>query len=432
MKKAYLYIALIAVALLFSGCNMRTIDQMYHVPKRSESYTNLQSQIDKAMTQAEFNAPISGENRQSVQMADLDGDGESEYLVFAKSNGEKPLHVYIFDGEDGKFTLADTLSSAGAAFQQVEYVQIDGRKGMEVVIGRQVSDQVSRTVNVYSMVNGKMQEILSANTTRFVCQDMDRDGNSEIIMFRPSNSVGENGIAEMYRMHDGEMKNYAHAMLSVPSDKIRRIVVSKLASGESAVLVAGDLGENTIVTDVFSVIDGAFSNIISSGIQTSRDEAIYADDIDDDGVMELPALITMNMPEGSAPASRQYLIRWYALESDGTQIDKMFTYHNYDGGWYVRLDSKLAGNMAVVAKGSSCEFYVWDQMVVKKIMTVHALTGQKREEQAVINNRFVLHRTESTVYCGELEVASAAYGMNKDTLINAFQLIQQDWYTGET
>lgn len=432
MKKAYLYMALLAAALLFSGCNMRTIDQMYQVPKRSESYTNLQSQIDKAMSQAEFNAPISGENRQSVQMADLDGDGESEYLVFAKSNGEKPLQVYIFDGEDGKFQLADTISSAGTAFQQVEYVQIDGKEGLELVIGRQVSDQVSRTVNVYSMSGGKMQELLSANTARFVCQDMDNDGSSEIIMFRLSNSGSDNGVAELYRMDNGEMKILAQAMLSVPSDNIRRIVVSKLVTGEPAVFVAGDSAENTIVTDVFTVVDGAFSNITSSGIQTSRDETIYADDIDDDGVMELPSLITMTMPDGVSPALRQYLIRWYALEADGTQVDKMFTYHNYDAGWYVQLSGDLAGDMVVVAKGSSCEFYVWDHGEAKKIMAVHALTGQKREEQAVINNRFVLHRTESTVYCGELEVASATYGMNKDNLIKAFRLIQQDWYTGET
>ena len=65
-------------------------------------------------------------------------------------------------------------------------------------------------------------------------------------------------------------------------------------------------------------------------------------------------------------------------------------------------------------------------------MTIHMLTGQKREEVAQEGNRFVVYRGESVVYAANLEVASAAYNMTKDSLINAFHLILQDWKTGET
>ena len=65
-------------------------------------------------------------------------------------------------------------------------------------------------------------------------------------------------------------------------------------------------------------------------------------------------------------------------------------------------------------------------------MTIYVLTGQKREEQAQINNRFVIYRTESTVYAADIEVISATYGISKETLISSFQLILQDWKTGET
>ena len=75
-----LLLLLLAVCLL-SGCNMRTIDELYCLPKRSEAYNNLQSQIDKAMVGYEYCAPLSGENRQRVQMVDLNGDGEEEYLL---------------------------------------------------------------------------------------------------------------------------------------------------------------------------------------------------------------------------------------------------------------------------------------------------------------------------------------------------------------
>ena len=178
----------------------------------------------------------------------------------------------------------------------------------------------------------------------------------------------------------------------------------------------------------------SFSNESGTSVQTLRNYYVYADDIDDDGILELPSLITMKLPNQTNSNANQYLIRWYAMDSDGSEIDKLYSYHNYVGGWYMRLDSELAPRMCVLQQGNAYEFYIWDEAynASEKIMTVYVLTGQKRDEQATIDNRFVLHRTESTVYAANLEVASASYGISKDGLINSFRMILQDWNTGET
>ena len=60
------------------------------------------------------------------------------------------------------------------------------------------------------------------------------------------------------------------------------------------------------------------------------------------------------------------------------------------------------------------------------------LTGQKREEQAVANNRFVLYRTDTTVYAAKLDVASAAFGIDQEMLTESFHMIAQDWSNTES
>ena len=82
MKKRILLICALMAALLLSGC-ARTIDELYSPPKRSEEFSRLQAAIDIAMAGLNYSAPLSGEHQQAVQMADLDGDGSDEYLVFA-------------------------------------------------------------------------------------------------------------------------------------------------------------------------------------------------------------------------------------------------------------------------------------------------------------------------------------------------------------
>ena len=160
MKKRILLLVLLT-ALLLSGCAMRTVEEMYTPPKRSEEYKELQAAIDTAMYGLTFSSPQSGENQQTVQMADLDGDGTDEFLVFAKGASEKPLQVLIFQqDEEGNVRTMDTIGSNGMAFEQVEYVEFDDNPGCELIVGIQVSDQVLRSVAVYSFHNGDAEQLL--------------------------------------------------------------------------------------------------------------------------------------------------------------------------------------------------------------------------------------------------------------------------------
>ena len=155
MKKRILVLLSLLFTLLLTGCAMRTVEEMYALPKRSEEYRELQAAIDTAMYGMTFSSPQSGEHQQTVQMADLNGDGLDEYLVFAKGATEKPLQVLVFQqDETGRCRTLDTIGFNGQAFEQVEYVDFDDQPGKELIVGFQVSNQVLRSVAVFTFRNG--------------------------------------------------------------------------------------------------------------------------------------------------------------------------------------------------------------------------------------------------------------------------------------
>ena len=433
--KITLVIALIAATLC--GCSVHTISDLYCLPMRSEEYTGLQTVIDQIMTGREYSAPISGENRQSVQSADLDGDGKVEYILFAKSQDEKPLQIFIFSLVGEEYILFDTIACNGSSFEQVEYVQMNEKPGLEIVVGSQVSNQVLRTVSIYTLVNNQIEQVMSSSYTKFLCGDLDKDKLSELLVLRPSTADPNNGIAEMYGFEGSVITRSAEVNMSGSAESIKRIMLGKLNDGVRAMYVASSVDNNTLITDVYAVVNGIFTNVSLSNesgtsVQTLRNYYVYADDIDDDSVLELPSLITMKTKEDS-DAERQYLIRWFALTSQGREVDKQYTYHNFVGGWYVQLDKSIAQRITVTQMGNSYEFSLWNPTLTeaKTLYTIYILTGQKREEQAVSDNRFVIYKTDTTIYAGNLEVASAEYGISKESLIQSFQLILQDWKTGE-
>lgn len=418
---------------------MRTVHELYQLPKRSEEYNNLQSAIDSVMNGLEYCAPLSGEHPQTVQKADLDGDGIPEYLLFAKGSTEKPLHILVFRSVNNEYVLSDTIQSAGAAFDVVHYARVDDHPGYELIVGHQVSDQITRSVTVYTFENGKSSVLMNANYTKFVTCDLNADGRTGLLILRPGEAIEENGVAESYYYDNGAMERSNEVSMSQPVDRIKRIITGYIHGGSSAVYVASAVGESAIVTDVFTLIENRMSNISFShgsgtGVQTLRNYYVYADDIDEDGVVELPDLHTMRLPFGDSSSAVQYVIRWYAMTAEGDEVDKKYTYHNFLGGWYLTLDSAWAQRLAVVQQGNMYEFYIWndDISVAEKVMTIFALTGDDRDEEAMLHNRVVLYAGDNITYAVNLEVASAAYHITKDTLQKSFHLIHHDWKNGET
>ena len=439
MKKRMVLLAAMLAAVLLSGCALSTVEEMYALPKRSKEFRELQAAIDTAMYGMTFSSPQSGDNQQTVQMADLNGDGVEEYLVFAKGATEKPLQVLIFQqDETGKCRTMATIGFNGQAFEQVEYVEFDDKPGYELVVGIQVSDQVLRSVAVYSFGSGDAELLLLNSYSKMLACNLSGDRN-ELMVLRPGEEETERGMAVLYGYENGQIVRSVETELSEHTSQIRRIMTGKLQDGTNAVFVTSSSGENTIVTDIFTVKDGNFTNISYSreadtSVGTLMNYYVYAEDIDSDGILELPGLISMKAVDNWRDNEQKFLLRWYAMDSDGWEIDKMYTYHNYPGGWYVQLDSTWASRVTVEQDQRAYQFYVWDEsyQTADPLFTLYTFTGNDRDEVAVQDGRFALYRSEGVAYAAQLELAAPEYGITEKSLTESFHLIRQDWQTGET
>lgn len=440
MKRRMLAVWVLLAAALLGGCAMRTVDAMYAIPKRSAEYKNLQSAIDSAMYGLTYSAPVSGEHQQSVQMADLDGDGQEEYLVFAQGTADKALQILIFyQTEDGTCRLGPVIESTGSAFERVEYVQMDESSGYELVVGRRVSDQIPRSLAVYSFSQGDPELLLMVGYSRFLACDLDENGMGELLVLLPGDINGGKSAAVLYSTENGNVERSVEVEMSEDSSRIKRMSLGSLQDGRSAVFLSMLTDEDTITTDVLAVRDGKFSNItgvqeLDTSVKTVRNYYVYAEDIDEDGVMELPYLVSAKKLSTSTDDQQKCLIRWFAMDIQGREVDKMYTFHNYLGGWYLELENPWAPRVTVEQNGGEYTFYAWDESYreADRLFSITALTGADREEAATADGRFALLRSEGVVYAGRLEEDAFVYDITEEQIINSFRLIQQAWKTGET
>ena len=437
-RRILLLLCGVLTALLLSGC-ARTIDELYSPPKRSEEYSRLQSAIDIAMAGLEYSAPLTGEHQQAVQMADLDGDGTDEYLVFAKGNSDKPMQILIFAQHDGDVQISEIITSNGSAFELVQYEDIDGKPGVELVVGRQVSEQLMGSVSVYSFSSGRAERLLNAGYSKLLTLDMGGSEQKELFLVQRGESDQANAIAVLYRYRAKSMVRSVEVELSRPANSVKQVSAGKLQCGTQAVFVSSSTEESSIRTDILMLQDDRLRTVPVMGplletVQTLSNYYVFAEDVNDDGIMEIPSLVPVRPLTTSWNEEEHHLVRWYSVDQEGAITDKLHSFHNFSDGWYLQLDREWINNLTVNQVGSTHAFYMWDDTtgVAVPVFTIYALSGSDRQTQATEDGRFALQSSTDVIYAARLEVGAGDYGFDEEYLRTGFHLVHQEWNSGVT
>jgi len=428
--------------LVSTGCSSRTLDELYTLPKQSDAYVDLQKRIDEVLaTGAVYCGPVSGTNQQPVQLVDLDGDGEDEAVVFLKASGDSPLKTYVFARQNEGYVTGGVVSGDGACFDTVEYAQLDGEPGLEVVIGRRLNGQVLKSLSAYKYHEGQMIEMVSSQYSEFRVSDLDDNSKEDIVVFRLENEEWA-GVAELYRCKDGRMLCEYKAGMSVGAKQIRRILAGDLEGDVPAFFVSSSYEENATITDVFAMVDGVFKNVaIASqrefGVQIVQNDNVYATDIDADGTVELPSIHVL--PSYVAGEEAQWIIEWYGLTSKGNLKSKMWTYHNYSDGWYLKLPVHWRNGISIRVEMDDLGTTVYTvskwidydnepQMVVE----IHAVTGKNDARQTLEEGEFLLAEKGDTSYIALLGQCDWAQELTQEDLTDMFRFIYGDWNWNKT
>ena len=198
--------------------------------------------------------------------------------------------------------------------------------------------------------------------------------------------------------------------------------------------VASACNESAVITDIFAIRDGTFSNIsqssdLGTSMQTLRNYFVYAEDLDNDGVLELPSLVSMRYN-----TTEQNLVRWFSVDINGKETNKLYTFHNLEDGWYLELESDWIDRFSADKNENIYTFYMWNNSygAAIPVFTVYELTGKNRDIEASEKNRFPLYRGEDVVFAGKMETGSAIYGMTENYLRSSFHLIRQNWKSSES
>ena len=431
IRKVGLLYGAMLLALLLSGCVKTSVEELMALPQLPMQYTELSKQLDELIKSGyEYAAPLTGQNIQSVQMVDVNNDGNDEAMAFFRlPTDEKQLKIFVFGRTKDSYTRLCTIESAGTGIDSVYYRDMTGDGKMEMIVGWKISADV-QTVAVYSLGTDP-SVLMRSGYARFSIEELTDNGVPNLLLFRTDNEG--NSVAEFYTWHDEAMSvSYRCALSSDMAELSRGSVVSgKLTEdGLSAVFVTGINNQGMAVTDILTYQKELGLVNVALDAATGRSKAVYnycqirPQDIDDDGLIELP------VPASTDDTANQTggVISWFNYDDHGEREWARDTYHCPNADWYFTLPEDWHGTVsAAVVESASNETCVVLQVNNENVLAIYSISGENRESRVSRNNYLILAQRPAILYAGELLAAAEKYGADQYLLYRSFHLITNFW-----
>lgn len=442
-EKTICLAAAISLVLILGGCMFNSSpEDMYELPQLPDEYNALRQEIDDILaTGAEYAAPTSGTNIQSVQLVDLDGDGVEEALAFFRQpTEEKPLKIYIFRAEEEGYRQVALIEGSGTAIYSIRYLDMNGDGIKEILVGWRISTEL-QAIGVYDIRNFDPRTVMFSLYSRYETLDLDQDGMEELVILR-SDTEG-NSVAECYDWVGPSLEIGSQASLSMTMAELKSVDQGFLRGGEPALFVTGVSEDTRAITDILICRgEEGIANIVlsdSTGVSSEifRNISLEPTDIDGDGVTEVPMPVVL--PSTNQEGGELYWqVYWRNYNSKGQAEIAASTYHNTTEGWYLILPDAWEGQIAlrqiVGTEERETIFSYFDAASQSYVdfLGIYAITGGSREYKAASNGRFVLKRQADTIYSAVFYPEGENWRgiIDQEELNQRFRLMVKEWVSG--
>jgi len=319
MKKI-IFIGVLVVTMIFSAaCTSNILDtkSLLKAPKISNKYIEIQNTLDDLFNDYSLVTPKNAVNKESVYLLNLYGDEKEEAIIFLRDNLSYKIKIVLLErGASENWKEKNIFSGIGDNINRVDFRDLDGDGKNEMIIGWEGSTLIDRGISVYTIKKDKLVEVFNKNYTAYTIEDLDVNGNDELVIINLDKSKGranavlydlDTDTKSMYYVDQVNMDGYVNGYYNVTSGYV--------SLTQKGVLIDVNVGAHSSYTDLIVYQSGRLRNLFYNEIWeytdlTFRPYSIKSTDIDGDGIIEIPLLRIPKGYEETPSIEIPYITSW--------------------------------------------------------------------------------------------------------------------------
>lgn len=416
MKKKIFIAVFLFFCLTLSGCSVDvvgSVDSLMRPPKLNGESSYLQKAFEDNVGTSKsiiMKTPMSGDNRSSYLLFDIDNDNSQEAIVFYSDPAvDEFAYAGFFKQVDSDWVSIASIKGRGDEIYEVDFADINGDKKYEIIISwtslLKSEDDVlnaiggnKRISTVYSYDGSSVKLIHSQPFTKMIFDDFNNDKSDELFFVNIDFSNQKKktlGQIIVFNKDFSILQNKTFTMSSFID--VFNIVTDTVLDNENShtrIYVDGAISESGVITEIidikhfpFEISLPLYESNISDTPLTLRDARTFSKDIDNDGIVEIPTSESLpggiRVTEDSDEHSPVYLTVWSEFK-DGQMLLKNKCILNNTYNYMFIFNENWIGKFTAVynVKNATLTFYELDynSTLGNEIFTLKAFPELKWKE----------------------------------------------------
>ena len=372
MKQLTKMIALIfSLIFVFAGCNsLGNISRNLTAPQPSGVYHDImQGLIEVTGKNPNLVYARSGKYLSSIVAEDIDGDGGLEAVAFYRTvtdDKSSVIHVnYIInDHEADKWISVSDIELSYTGLESVEFADMDGDGCSEIIVGLIPINSLNFDIIVFKFDEGALIPIFQKQYTTYTVYKANDKGSNYLVTVR-LNTEEKHSVATVYAYSDGVMVPTSQCTLDGEVTSYDTPIITKTVGSKNAILIdavksSGMITE--VLTNIDTVITAPYNDAVTGHNETTlRNSTTRCLDYNQDGSYEVPFNVKLPTPISLSESDGVYLVTWKNFNGSGFN-DLANTTINAVDGYMLEIPDEWIGRFTVVRNldEKMRTFYEWN------------------------------------------------------------------------
>lgn len=342
-----------AAVFLFSSCAPAQIgvEDLLDAPRLSDTQTQvLEALTDEVGQDIKLKYPRTGDYRSAFTFYDVDGDGSDEAIVLyaVPENGRtSAARIVVLDQSSGRWQATGKhLPGLGQDVDFLRFEKLRDQQGVSLVIGW-IPEGVDNILSVYHYEDGGFAMEYSEDYSQVGIMDFNDDGLCELLIIAAPLSGSQPYAILAGQTESGIIDTLDQVSLDARIGSFLEPVCGMVAPDTPGAVLDGYISQDTLCSTVLAIQNGQI--YIPTGdndglpfFRTYRADGIFSEDVNGDGVIEIPIAVLPHGQETVSEDNRLYFTDYSVLQSSVFQR-RLRTLVNVEQGYRFVLPESWLG-----------------------------------------------------------------------------------------
>ena len=391
-------------------------------PKLTSEQSGLYSALETAAgtENIRLRYPKSGSGNSAFIFEDIDSDEAMEAVVFYSTQDSSATRMNILRKVSGRWVSVYDMKGRDSDVVSVEFAS--AKSGTMMVIGwrNQISGQ--KTLTVYRFSGNVLRDELSVPYQESAICRISGGEHDDIVVFAAANEAGETTVS-LLGLDGDSPREISRTRLALGAADYLAVTPGTANGGARALYVDYSTGDGRYSSDVIYFRGELRSYFSGSGELPLRYDEITSEDVDDDGVPEIP--VQQETEDNASGIEDAVYVTQYLSAAGPKPQTVMTAVINQRDGYLFELPANWIDGIDVKKNGESGEWRFFEAaedgrsgVELLRIRTVNKNTYHDKFDESY---KLIAERGVNQYYMF-LPVSDSPLGLTLSECINRFRL----------